>query len=309
MIQHTLTVPDNLTNERFDAALAVLLPEHSRARLQGWIKSGEVTLNGQVVKPKEKVFTGNTIMVNAIMPSQVSFDAENIALDILHADDDVIILNKPAGLVVHPAAGHHDGTMLNALLHHFPELENIPRAGIIHRLDKDTSGILMIARSLTAHTALVEALQARTIKREYFALVQGMIISGSTIETFMDRHAHQRTKMAVTENGKLAITHYRIGERFPHHTLLRVNLETGRTHQIRVHMAHIKHPIVGDPVYGRLILPKGASETERTALQTFKRQALHAHQLGFEHPTTGEWCEFQAPMPEDMTALLKALKS
>lgn len=307
-IKLTLQIPDDYSGQRLDVALGQLWPEYSRARIQQWIKDGCLLLNGSPCKAKALLEGGEQVEVDALPPVLPSFSAEAIPLDIIYQDDDIIILNKPIGLVAHPAAGNYEGTLLNALLYHFPELANVPRAGIIHRLDKDTSGILVIARNLIAHTKLVNELQAREIKREYLALVQGHITAGATIETDIDRHPRSRLKMAVVPNGKLAITHYRIGKRFKHHTLLTVNLETGRTHQIRVHMAHIKHAIVGDPIYGQLRLPKGASETLRTTLQQFRRQALHAHKLGLTHPTTDEYVEFTAPLPDDLVELIALLE-
>ena len=307
-IKINLTIPEEYRGQRLDAALAQLLPEHSRARIQQWIKDGYLLLNGTQCKARDKVIGEEQVHIKAPIPEQRSYTAEDIPLDIIHSDADIIILNKPIGLVAHPAAGNYTGTLLNALLHHFPELAKVPRAGIIHRLDKDTSGILVVARNLTAHTKLVDALQQRHIKREYAALVQGYITAGGTIETDIGRHPRSRIKMAVVVNGKPACTHYRITERLDEHTLLRVTLETGRTHQIRIHLAHINHSIVGDQTYGKLCLPKGASENVKQQLRNFKRQALHAHKLGLTHPSSGEYCEFTAPIPSDMQTLLQTLK-
>ncbi len=305
----SLMLPIEARGQRLDAAIATALPEHSRARIQQWIKDGHLLLNGKTCKPKDKANGGEQITIQAPILTQHSYAAEDIPLDIIHSDTDIIILNKPIGLVAHPAAGNYNGTLLNALLHHFPELTQIPRAGIIHRLDKDTSGILVLARNLTAHTKLTAALQARQLKREYLALVQGYMTAGGSIETDIGRHPHSRTKMAVVTNGKNARTHYRIAERLFEHTLLRVTLDTGRTHQIRVHMAYLHHPIVGDQTYGKLRLPKGASENIKQRLANFKRQALHAHKLGFIHPSCNNYCEFTAAIPDDMQNLLATLRS
>ena len=307
-ITHSLTLPINLVGLRIDAAIAQMLPDYSRAKIQQWIKKGELTLNGQTIKGKEKVIGNETVMISAPPTVEANFNPENIPLDIIYQDADFIIINKPVGLVVHPAAGNYDGTLLNALLHHFPELAELPRAGIVHRLDKDTSGLLVVARNLPTHTWLVRQLQAHKLKREYLALVEGFLAAGGTVNTAIGRHPRSRTSMAVVDEGKEAITHYRVAERFKQYSLLRVNLETGRTHQIRVHMAHINHPIVGDQTYGKLKLPKGASDTLKTAFIQFKRQALHAHKLGFIHPTSRELVEFTAPLANDIEHLLELLR-
>lgn len=304
-----VTIPDTAAGQRVDQALSDLLAEHSRARIQGWIKSDQVLINGKACKAKDKVNGGETIHIQAELVPNERWEAQAIDLDIIHADDDIIVLNKPAGLVVHPAAGNPDQTLVNALLHHFPELDHLPRAGVIHRLDKDTSGVMVVARSLTAHTHLINALQAREIKREYLALVQGTLTAGGTVDAPIGRHPKQRTRMAVVNGGKPAVTHYRINTRYPHHTLLDVQLETGRTHQIRVHMAHINHPIVGDPVYsGRMRIAKGLDENVRQALQAMPRQCLHACKLTLQHPTTQAHCEFTAAIAKDINALLALLK-
>lgn len=307
-ITYHFLLTETYAGMRLDHVLAALIPEHSRARLQQWIKSGEVLVDGQPAKARNAVKGSETIVINAVAPAQPNYNAQEISLDLIHVDDDLIILNKPAGLVVHPAAGNYEGTLLNALLFHFPELAQVPRAGIIHRLDKETSGLLIIARNLTAHTQLIKQMREHEIEREYIALATGHLTAGDTIDAPLARHGQQRTKMAVSENGKPAVTHYRIIKRYGDFTLLRVNLETGRTHQIRVHLAHIKHPLVGDPLYGRLVFPKGASEELRIALRDFKRQCLHAHKLTFDHPGTGERCEFTAPLPKDFENLLKVLQ-
>lgn len=307
-IHYEFTIDDSFADMRLDHVLATLIPEHSRARLQEWIKSGEVLVDGQAAKARNLVKGNESIVIDAEAPAQPNYNAQEISLDFIHVDDDLIILNKPAGLVVHPAAGNYEGTLLNALLFHFPELAQVPRAGIIHRLDKETSGLLIIARNLTAHTQLIKQMREHEIEREYIALATGHLTAGDTIDAPLARHTQHRTKMAVNENGKPAVTHYRVIKRYGDFTLLRVNLETGRTHQIRVHLAHIKHPLVGDPLYGRLVFPKGASEELRSTLRDFRRQALHAHKLTFEHPSTAELCEFTAPLPKDFENFLKILQ-
>ena len=303
-------VPANMHGKRIDQVLAELFPDFSRSRLQNWFKKGKVKIDDEIrLKQKEKLQGGETIEIQAELEEEVAFLPQDIPLDILYEDSSIIIINKPAGMVVHPAAGNPDGTMQNALLHFDPTLASVPRAGIVHRLDKETSGILMVARNLTAHKSLVEQLQARSIKREYRALTQGIITAGGTIEQPIGRHPTQRVKMAVTANGKPAITHYRVLERLSCHTYIQVNLETGRTHQIRVHMAHIRHPLAGDPVYGgRTRFPAGASEPFMEILRNFRRQALHAYRLGLIHPDSGEAMEWSAEIPDDMQQLLDAAR-
>lgn len=305
----SFTVPPEHSDRRLDQAAAELMPEHSRSRLQGWIKSGVLTVNGKPCKPRDKVMLGDRLELDAEPEAQVSWQAESISLDIVYEDEHLLVINKPAGLVVHPAAGHADGTLVNALLNHAPEVENLPRAGIVHRLDKDTSGIMVVARSLIAHTSLVDQLQTRTMGREYEAVVVGTLTGGATIDAPIGRHPRERKKMAVVPTGKPAVTHYRLIERFAAHTHVRCKLESGRTHQIRVHMAHVKHPLVGDPQYGgRLRLPKGTTDELRDVLAGFQRQALHARQLTLEHPRTGELMSWEVPLPEDMETLLAALR-
>lgn len=303
----TFVVPREYAGLRLDQALVKLLPEYSRSRLQAWVGEQQVKIDGATATPKYKVWGGETITVMPqSAPSEQPYLAEDIALNILFEDDSILVINKPAGLVVHPGSGNWQGTMLNALLHHAPQLTEIPRAGIVHRLDKDTSGLLVVAKTLVAQTSLVRQLQARTMQREYYALVYGEVERAGTVDAAIDRHPRQRTKMAVTEEGRPAITHYNIVEQFTGCTLLRCKLETGRTHQIRVHMAHIKHPLVGDTLY-----IKGAQKCPpalRSMLLAFPRQALHAAQLGLEHPASGEWISFQAPLPADFTQLLKDIK-
>ena len=293
---------------RLDQVLAKLLPEYSRSRLQDWVAHEQVKVDGKAATIKQKVWGGEIIEVMPQSnPSEQPHLAENIALDVVFEDDSILIINKPAGLVVHPGNGNWEGTLLNALLHHAPQLAEIPRAGIVHRLDKDTSGLLVVAKTLTAQTALVRQLQARSVKREYLALAYGEVERNGTVDAALGRHPTQRTKMAIVEDGKPAVTHFSVEERFPGCTLLRCKLETGRTHQIRVHLASLRHPLVGDSTY-----IKGAQKCAphlRALLGAFPRQALHATQLGLEHPETGEWMEWQAPIPEDMAQLLAQIRS
>jgi 23S rRNA pseudouridine1911/1915/1917 synthase len=307
-IDINITIPEELANRRLDAVVAELVPEHSRARIQQWIKDGHLLVDGKILRAREKTHGEEHVEIKAEIATIEHHKAEDIDLDILFSDDDIIVINKPVGLVTHPGAGNHDGTLLNALLFHFPELNEIPRAGIVHRLDKDTSGVMVVARSLATHTKLVADLQARDIKREYLALIPGYVTAGSTIDAPIGRHPRNRLKMAAVPLGKDAVTHYRLVERLPHHTLLRVNLETGRTHQIRVHLEHRLQPIVGDQLYGTLRLPKKARQETREALRDFKRQALHAYKLGLQHPVNGEDCEFMAPIPDDINDLLAVLR-
>ena len=307
----TLVVPQNLGGLRLDQALQRLLPEHSRSRLQTWIKDGLVTLEGQAATSKLKVWGGEKILVTPKpTPEQTSFAAEDIALDVVYEDETILVINKPAGLVVHPAAGNWEGTLLNALLHHAPQLSELPRAGIVHRLDKDTSGLLVVAKTLEAQTSLVRQLQARTVKREYRTIVWGQVWRNGVVDQPIGRHPHSRTRMAINRMGKPAVTHYEVLERFGVNTYLRCMLETGRTHQIRVHMQHIKAPIVGDPVYGlRGIVPHQAmSVALRGVLMSFSRQALHAIKLGLVHPATGEAMEWQIELPQDMKLILEAMR-
>lgn len=302
-------LPDEAAGQRLDAALARLFPEYSRSQLTLWLKEGALRVDGAQPRPRTPVQGGERVELIPPDAPVLEAQAEPIALDVVYEDAAVLVVNKPAGLVVHPAAGHRDGTLVNALLHRAPELAQLPRAGVVHRLDKDTTGLMVVARTPEAQTALVRQLQARSVHREYRALVQGQIISGSTIDEPIGRHPVDRKRQAVTGGGKPAVTHYRVGERFPAHTLLNVRLETGRTHQIRVHMAHIRHPIVGDLTYGGRPRPvKGMGEAAKAAIAAFKRQALHAAHLEFEHPQTGELHAFDAPLPADFEALLDALR-
>jgi len=306
----TQSIPDEMAGMRLDQVLAELFGQYSRSRLQQWIKQGDVLIDGRQLRPRDKVLGGEEVVVTVMTEPETRFEAQPIALDIVYEDGQILVINKPAGLVVHPAAGNPSGTMLNALLHHAPELAHVPRAGIVHRLDKETSGLLVVARTLEAQTALVEQLQAREFLREYETVVTGVMTAGGSVDAPIGRHPVQRKRMAVRPvSGKPAITHYRVLERFRAHTYVSVRLETGRTHQIRVHMAHIHYPIVGDPVYGgRLKIPKQCSEGLIQQLRGFKRQALHARHLGIVHPTTGEAMDWTQPTPADMQALLDDLR-
>ncbi|MCR6685486.1 23S rRNA pseudouridine(1911/1915/1917) synthase RluD [Pseudoxanthomonas sp.] len=302
-------VPDEAAGRRFDAVLAELFPEYSRSRLAAWIKSGDALLDGAPARPRDPVRGGETVSLVEVAEIQTEAVAEDIPLDVLYEDPHLFVLDKPAGLVVHPGAGNPAGTLVNALLHRDPGLAALPRAGIVHRLDKDTSGVMVVARTLPAHTGLVAQLAAREVHRQYLAVVVGALVSGGTADAAIDRHPRDRLRMAVREDGKDAVTHYRLRERFRAHTALECRLETGRTHQIRVHMQHQRHPIVGDPLYGGpLKLPKGATEALATGLRGFRRQALHAEVLEFAHPVGGAPVRVEAPLPADMVGLLRVLR-
>lgn len=293
---------------RLDQCLAEMFPDYSRSKLQTWIKAGRVKVDGVALRGREKLDGGEEIALDAEAEVVLECDAEDIPLDIIYEDDSLLIINKPAGLVVHPAVGNWNGTLVNALLNHDPDLNILPRAGIVHRIDKETSGLLMIAKTLQAHNSLVEQLQERSINREYLALVKGWMTAGGTVDAPIGRHPVDRKRNAVRRDGKEAVTHYRLEQRFKRHTLIRVKLETGRTHQIRVHMSHINYPLVGDQVYGgRFQMPADCSPALAEALRAFKRQALHATKLGLEHPETGEYCEWEQAMPADMQHLVDLL--
>ncbi|TYT23040.1 23S rRNA pseudouridine(1911/1915/1917) synthase RluD [Luteimonas viscosa] len=302
-------VPGSAAGRRFDAVLAELFPEFSRSRLAEWIRAGDVQLDGRQVRPRDPVRGGEHVRLVVRLEVETEAVAQDIPLRILHEDADVFVIDKPAGLVVHPGAGNADGTLVNALLHRDPALASVPRAGVVHRLDKDTSGVMVVARTLQAQTALVAQLSARGVHRQYLAVVAGALVAGGTVDAGIDRHPRDRIRMAVREDGRDAVTHYRLRERFRAHTALECRLETGRTHQIRVHMAHLRHPIIGDPLYGGpLKLPKGASEALVAALRGFRRQALHAETLEFAHPSSGEPIRCSAAVPQDMQALMAALR-
>lgn len=302
-------IPDNLSGQRLDQALAQMFPEYSRSRLKAWILDGQVTVDERAMRPRDPVTGGEQVMLNPQAELMVTSEAEPIALDIAWEDQELLVVNKPAGLVVHPGAGNLHGTLMNGLLHHVPSLKDLPRAGIVHRLDKDTSGLLLVGKTLAAHTALVRALADRQISRHYLAVCNGVLTGGGTINEPIGRHPVDRRKMSVREDGKPAVTHYRVRERFRAHTYISVELETGRTHQIRVHMAYRRHPLLGDSTYGgRLQLPGGATDVLVQALRNFRRQALHAARLGFSHPTTGEAVDIRCEPPADFAGLLEILR-
>ena len=305
-----LTVPEALDGKRLDTALAVLLPDYSRSRLQRFIQEGHVRVDGRAPECSDKVLTGATVALEVPEPAEVSWTAQPIPLEIIHEDTALLVINKPPGMVVHPGAGNPEGTLLNAVMHHTPGLAAVPRAGIVHRLDKDTSGLLVVAKTDAVRLRLVRELQARRIKREYLALVRGVVRAGGSVAAPIGRHPVHRTRMSVQQRGKEATSHYSVKAAYRGHTLLRVRLESGRTHQIRVHMAHIGHPVVGDPVYGGRGAAgnKGQGPGLTDLLHRFQRQALHAERLGLRHPETGEALEWTAPVPDDMRTLLEALE-
>jgi 23S rRNA pseudouridine1911/1915/1917 synthase len=302
------TIPPESAGRRFDQALADLFPDYSRSRLSSWIKAGAVTLDGAEVAPRHLVAGGERVDLSVRLQREVGAQPEAIDLDIRYEDDDLIVVNKPAGLIVHPGAGNPDGTLQNALLHHDPALASVPRAGLVHRLDKDTSGLMVVARSLRAHTALVEQLSSRSVHRQYEAIVYGAMVAGGKVDQPIGRHPGDRLRQAVREDGREAVTHYRVRERFRALTLIECRLETGRTHQIRVHMAHVRHPIVGDSTYANLRLPKGAAPELADALRGFRRQALHAERLEFRHPADGREVVVEVARPADMEALVGVLR-
>ena len=308
-IKQTATVSAEDCGRRLDQIAAELFADYSRSRLQQWIKSGELTVDSRQQTPKFKLLGGEQLTISAELKAEGDWHAEEIALNIVYEDSQLIVINKPANFVVHPAAGNRQGTLLNALLFHCPQLESVPRAGIVHRLDKDTTGLMVVAKTLAAHTDLVAQLQARSVSREYEAVVSGVMTGGGLVDQPIGRHPKQRKKMAVVRDGKEARTHYRVLERFAGHSYIRLKLETGRTHQIRVHMATIKYPIVGDDTYaGRFKVHKGISPGLREALQGFGRQALHARELGLVHPESGEFMSWSTELPDDMHNLLSALR-
>ena len=308
-IQLEIVIPEKFKGKRLDLALSKLFPEHSRSRIQSWIKAGEVEVNNSKYKQRNVVNSGDIIKINTTLKSIDKHQAEHIGLDVIHEDKAIIILNKPAGLVVHPGAGNQKHTLVNALLHFDEKLDVLPRAGIIHRLDKDTTGIMIIARTIESYTYLVNELQKRNIIRNYKAVICGQLVAGGVIENKIGRHPVHRTKMAVTDKGKLATTHYRIIKKFQHYTYLDIQLGTGRTHQIRVHMNNEKHPIIGDPLYGKnTFIKKGIDASLREFIKNFKRQALHAYNLEFTHPISKKIISLKAELPDDMNNLIKILE-
>jgi len=306
---HELSLPLAMAGQRLDQALAELLPEYSRSRIQGWIKEAAVLVDGKPRRARDKVLGGEHVLVKALREAEVPMQPEPIPLDVVYRDEHLIVIDKPAGLVVHPGAGNPASTLQNALLHLQPDLVELPRAGIIHRLDKDTSGLMVVAASLEAHTRLTRAMEARQITREYQAIVCGVMTAGGQVSAPIGRSGSDRKKMTVREGGRPAVTHYRVIERFRAHTHIRLRLETGRTHQIRVHMAHLRYPLVGDPVYGgRLRIPAGASDALSAGLRKFRRQALHACRLALVHPISAETLEWTSALPSDLCELLDVLR-
>ncbi len=302
-------VTEELSGNRLDQIAAKLFPEYSRARLQSWIREGSLLVNERQLRPRDRLESGDRLVVEAELESTETWVAEEIALDIVFEDEHLLVLNKATDVVVHPAAGHQQGTLLNGLLHHNPLQKELPRAGIVHRLDKDTTGLMVVAKTLIAHADLVNQLQRRAVSREYEAVVQGVLTGGGTIEKELGRHPVNRKRRAVVEDGQEAVTHYRVIERFRGHTHVQVNLETGRTHQIRVHMAHLNHPLIGDQLYGgRFQLPAACSRALSDCLRGFKRQALHARRLELDHPESGERMSWQANTPADMVELIAQLR-
>ncbi|OGI48596.1 MAG: hypothetical protein A2151_02590 [Candidatus Muproteobacteria bacterium RBG_16_65_34] len=304
----SIRIPEDHAGQRLDVALARLFPEVTRSQLQQWIEDGRVRFDGRAPRKRDKVAGGELVEIRIPPPKETDWLPQPIALDIVYEDDELLVVNKPPGLVVHPGAGNPEGTLLNALLHHAPQLARLPRAGIVHRLDKDTSGLLVVAKTERARQSFTAQLQDKTMGREYVAIVNGVLVAGGTIEAPIGRHQRDRTRMAVTTRGKEAVSHYRVLKKYRAHTLVQVRLESGRTHQIRVHMAHLHHPVAGDPTYGgRLLLPKGAGGKLIETLRGFKRQALHAVKLTLIHPASGEQMQWTASVPRDMSELMEVL--
>jgi 23S rRNA pseudouridine1911/1915/1917 synthase len=307
---HALDLSPALAGLRLDQALARALPQYSRARLQGWIEAGAVQVDGRHPRGRDKVLGGERVLIEARLEADAQVAAQTLPLEVLYKDRALLVINKPPGMVVHPGAGNISHTLQNALLAFDPKLAVVPRAGIVHRLDKDTSGLLVVARTPEAHRALVEALAEREVERHYVALCTGVMTAGGTVDEPIGRHRTQRTRMAVRSDGRPAVTHYRVLKRFRAHTMVRAELETGRTHQIRVHLAHVGFPLVGDPVYGgRRRIPAGATADLLAALAVFRRQALHAARLRLQHPVTGRELEWEAPLPADMRELIDAMNA
>ncbi|MBA5248183.1 MAG: 23S rRNA pseudouridine(1911/1915/1917) synthase RluD [Gammaproteobacteria bacterium] len=306
-----IIIPDRLIGQRIDSALATMLPDYSRSKITAWVKAGNAFIKGSAFKPKDKVLGGEIVALEIKKEKTNDWVGEDIPIDVIYEDEDIIVVNKPVGLVTHPGAGNWTGTLANALLYFDPSLAKLDRAGIVHRLDKNTSGLMVVARSELAQKNLVEQLQAHRVDREYSAIVYGHMISGGTVEAPIGRDPKDRIKQAVVEEGegKEATTHYRVIERFAHHTHIKAILETGRTHQIRVHMSHIGHPLLADPMYGgKIRFPKKADEVLKDALKGFKRQALHSKKLTLIHPITEEKMSWKAPLPQDMRDILDVLE-
>ncbi|MFP4155174.1 MAG: 23S rRNA pseudouridine(1911/1915/1917) synthase RluD [Halothiobacillaceae bacterium] len=307
-ITHDGEIPLDRAGQRLDQVLPELWPQYSRSRIQDWIRAGDVLVDGRALRPRDRVLGGESVRLHAEQAEETEAEAQPIELAIVFEDEHLIVLDKPAGLVVHPGAGNPDGTLVNALLHHDPGLRTLARAGIVHRLDKDTTGLMVVARSALAQKRLIEQLAARTVSREYDAVVDGTLVAGGTVDAPIGRHPRDRQRQAVVQGGREAVTHYRVFQRFVAHTWLRLRLETGRTHQIRVHMAHLRHPLVGDLTYGgRPRLPPAADEALTGLLRGFGRQALHARRLALEHPTLERTMQWEAPLPADMQDLVDGL--
>ncbi len=304
------TVTPEQAGKRLDQVLAELFSDYSRTRIKEWVLDGKVLVDGNICRlPKEKMMEGQQLEIVTEIAEDTRWQAQDVPLNVVFEDEHLLVIDKPEGLVVHPGAGTPDGTVLNGLLYRYPELAEVPRAGIVHRLDKDTTGLMVVAKTIPTQIRLVAALQKRRITREYEAIVVGHMTGGGSVSEPISRHSTQRTMMAVNPMGKPATTHYRVAERFRAHTRLRLRLETGRTHQIRVHMSHINHPLVGDPVYGGRLRPiRNASKELSDYLRTFRRQALHATMLKLVHPITGEEMEWHSPIPEDMVELINVLR-
>ncbi|CAC9596149.1 LSU rRNA pseudouridine(1911/1915/1917) synthase (EC 5.4.99.23) [uncultured Gammaproteobacteria bacterium] len=310
MNQFNIIIPDRLIGQRIDSALALMLPDYSRSKITAWVRLGSALINGKTFKPKEKVLGGEIVKLSIKAEKTNDWVAEDMPLNIVFEDADIIIINKPVGLVTHPGAGNWTGTLANALLYYDPALANLDRAGIVHRLDKNTSGLMVVARSELAQKTLVEQLQTHSVSREYSAIVYGHMISGGVIDEPIGRNPKDRIKQAVVEEGKHAITHYRVIDRFAHHTHIKAILETGRTHQIRVHLSHIGHPLIADPLYGgKIRFPKKADEALKEELKSFNRQALHSKKLTLTHPISAVEMSWKAPLPEDMQSLIKILQN
>ena len=305
----TIIIPERMTGDRLDVALSEMLPDYSRSKITAWIKSGDALINNKAFKPKDKVNGSQIVILSLNKKQNNDWSAENIALNIVFEDEDIIIINKPFGLVTHPGAGNWNGTLANALLYYDPKLSKLDRAGIVHRLDKNTSGLMVIARNEKSQKYLVEQLQSHSVVREYSAIVYGHMISGGTVDEPIGRDPKDRIRQAVVEDGKDAVTHYRVIDRFAHHTHVKAILETGRTHQIRVHLSYIGHPLIADPMYGgKIRFPKKADDHLKNALKKFNRQALHAKKLTLTHPITLEQMSWKAPLPQDLQDLLKVLQ-